>query len=120
VCFLVSCYLSFPVVIFKAEMAEGDENPLLVGLNPNAQPFNMDGLIATVAGIQRDCPLLDFVIEKLDAWFKCVEAQLKDAKVVKSKEKYNKVLGKLPVHIIEELALVTDNPSAFKDPNTES
>jgi hypothetical protein len=38
-----------------------------------------------------------------------VEAQLEDAKVVKPKEKYNKVLGKLPVHIIEELAPVTDN-----------
>jgi hypothetical protein len=32
------------------------------------------------------------------------------------KEKYNKVLKKLPVHIIEELAPVTDNPSAFEDP----
>jgi hypothetical protein len=29
------------------------------------------------------------------------------------------VLGKLPVHIIEELALVTDNPSGFEDPYTE-
>jgi hypothetical protein len=48
-----------------------------------------------------------------------VEAQLEDTKVVKSKDKYNKVLGKLPVHIIEELALVTDNPSGFKDPYTE-
>jgi hypothetical protein len=39
--------------------------------------------------------------------------------VVKSKEKYNKVLGKLPVHIIEELAPVTDNPSLFEDPYTK-
>jgi hypothetical protein len=92
---VLSRYLYFPVVISKAEMAEGDENPLLAGLSPNAQPFNMDGLIATAAGIQLDCPLLDFEIEKLEAWFKYVEAQLEDARVVKSKEKYNKVLGKL-------------------------
>jgi hypothetical protein len=38
---------------------------------------------------------------------------------VKSKEKYNKVLGKLPVDIIEELALFTDNPLAYEDPYTE-
>jgi hypothetical protein len=30
-----------------------------------------------------------------------VEAQLEDARVEKLKDKYNKVLGKLPVHIIE-------------------
>jgi hypothetical protein len=48
-----------------------------------------------------------------------VEAQLEDANIVKSKDKYNKVLGKLPVHIIEELAPVTDNPSGFDDPYTE-
>jgi hypothetical protein len=28
------------------------------------------------------------------------------------------VLGKLPVHIVVELALVTDSPSAFEDPYT--
>jgi hypothetical protein len=53
----------------------------------------------------------DFKVEKPEAWFKCVKAQLEDAKVVKSKDKYNKVLGKLAVNIIEEMALVTDNPS---------
>jgi hypothetical protein len=51
-----SCYLSFPAGIFKAEMAEGGKNPLLAGLNPNAAPFNMDGLIATADSIQRDLP----------------------------------------------------------------
>jgi hypothetical protein len=100
-------------------MAEGGENPLLDSLNPNAAPFNMDGLIAAAAGIQHDCCLPDFVIEKPEAWFKCVEAQLEDAKVVKSKAKYNKVLEKLPVHIIEELAPVTDNPSSFEVPYTK-
>jgi hypothetical protein len=100
-------------------MADGGENPLLAGLNPNAPPFNMDGLIAAAASIQRNCHLPDLVIKKPEAWFKCVEAQLEAAKVVKSKEKYNKVLRKLPVHIIEELALVTDNPSLFEDPYTE-
>jgi hypothetical protein len=64
-------------------------------------------------------PWPDFVIEKPEAWFKCVEVQLKDATVVKSTETYNKVLKKLPVHIIEELELITDNPSAFKDPYAE-
>jgi hypothetical protein len=72
-----------------------------------------------VANIQRDCRLPDFVIEKPEAWFKCVEAQLEDAMVVRLKDKYNKVLGKLPVHIIEELALVTDNPSSFENPYTK-
>jgi hypothetical protein len=80
--------------------------------------FNMDGLIAAADSMQRDCHLPDFVIEKPEAWFKCVEAQLEDAKVVKPKDKHNKVLGKLPVHIIEELALVTDDPSAYADPYT--
>jgi hypothetical protein len=99
-------------------MGEGGSNTnlLLLGLNPNAPVFDMDGLIAAAANIQRDCRLQDFVIEKLEAWFKCVEAQLEDAKVGKSKEKYNKVLGKLPVHITVELAPVTDNPSLFEDP----
>jgi hypothetical protein len=109
-----SCYLSIPAVIFKTEMAEGGKNPLLAGLNPNAAPYDMDSLIAAADGLQRNCRLPDFVIEKPEAWFKCMEAQLEDAKVVKSKEKYNKVLGKLPVHIIKELAPVTDNPSAFE------
>jgi hypothetical protein len=68
-------------------MAEGGENPLLAGLNPNALPFNMESLIAAGANIQRDCRLPDFVVEKPEAWFKCVEVQLKDAKVLKSKEK---------------------------------
>jgi hypothetical protein len=48
---MFSCYLSVPAVIFKTDMAEGGENPLLAGLNPNAEPLNMDGLIATVAGL---------------------------------------------------------------------
>jgi hypothetical protein len=116
---MFSRYLSIPAVIFNTEMAEGGENRLLAGLNPNAAPFNMDSLIAAAVGIQRDCCLPDLVIEKPEAWLKCVEAQFEDAKVVKSKEKYSKVMGKLPVHIIEELALVTDNPSAFEDPYTE-
>jgi hypothetical protein len=88
------------------------------GLNPDAPVFNMDGLIAAAASLQRDCRLPDFVIEKPEAWFKCVEAQLEDAKVVKPKDKYNKVVGKLPVNIIEELAPVTDDPSAYADPYT--
>jgi hypothetical protein len=90
-------------------MAEGraTPNPLLSGLNPNAPTLDMDGLIAAASNIQRNCRLLDFVIEKPEAWFKWVEAQLEDGKIVKPKDRYNKVLGKLPVHNIEELALVT-------------
>jgi hypothetical protein len=86
------------------------------GLNPDAPVFNMDGLIAAAASLQRDCRLPDFVIEKPEAWFKCVEAQLEDARVTKPKDRYNKVLGKLPMNIIEELAPVTDDPSAYADP----
>jgi hypothetical protein len=105
-------------VIFKSDIAEGGAtpNPLLSGLNPNAPAFDMDGLIAAAANIQQDCRLPDFVIEKLEAWFKCEEAQLEDAKVVKPKDRYNKVLGKLPVNIVKELAPVTDDPSAYADP----
>jgi hypothetical protein len=100
-------------------MAEGDgERGPLPGLNPAAPEFNMDGLIAAAASLQRDCRLPDFVIEKPEAWFKCVEAQLEDARVTKPKDRYNKVLGKLPVHIIEELAPVTDDSSAYADPYT--
>jgi hypothetical protein len=80
--------------------------------------FNIDSLIAAAANLQLDCRLPDFVIEKPEAWFKCVEAQLEDAKVVKPKDKYNKVLSKLSVHIIEELAPVTDDSSAYADPYT--
>jgi hypothetical protein len=117
VCFLVT----FPctALTIKGEMATGGENPLLSGLNPDTLAFNMDGLIAAAAGLQRDCRLPDFVIEKPEAWFKCVEVQLEDAKVVKSKEKYKKVLRMLPVHIIKELAPVIDNPCTFEDPYTE-
>jgi hypothetical protein len=88
------------------------------GLNVNAAPFNMDGFICAAAGLEHECCLPDF-IKKPEAWFKCVEAQLEDAKVAKSKDKYNKVLGNLPVHIIEELAPVTDNSSAIEEPYTE-
>jgi hypothetical protein len=104
----LSCNLSLPTVIFKLRWTVRSRWP--AGLNVNATPFNMDGLFAAVAGLHHECRLRDFVLEKQKAWFKCVEAQLEDAKVVKSKDKYNKVLGKLPVHIIEKLAPVTDNP----------
>jgi hypothetical protein len=99
-------------------MAEGGANinPLLSGLNPKSPAFDMDGFIAAAANIQRDCHLPDFIIEKPEAWFKCVEAKLEDAKVVKLKDRYNKVLWKLLVHIIKELAPVTDDPSAYADP----
>jgi hypothetical protein len=68
-------------VIFKFDMAEGraHTNPLMSGLNQNTLAFDMDGLIAAAANIQQDCRLPDFVIEKPEAWFKCVEAQLEDA-----------------------------------------
>jgi hypothetical protein len=56
--------------------------------------------------------------EKPDAWFKCVRAQLEDTKVAKTNAKY-KVLGKLPVHIIEEMAPVRDNTSGLEDPCTK-
>jgi hypothetical protein len=99
-------------------MAEGGANNggPLPGLNPEAPAFSMDGLIAAAASLQRNCRLPDFVIEKPEAWFKCVEAQLEDVRVTKPKDRYNKVLGKLPVNIIEELAPVTDDPSAYADP----
>jgi hypothetical protein len=42
--------------------------------------------------------------------------QLEGAKVVKAKEKYNKVFEKLPVYLIEEQAPVTDNPFSKEDP----
>jgi hypothetical protein len=58
------------------------------------------------------------VFYKQEAWFKCVEAQLEDARVTKPKDMYNKVLGKLPINIIEELAPITDDPSAYADPYT--
>jgi hypothetical protein len=78
-----------------AESGSGsNHNPLMAGFNSNATPFDME------------------------AWFKCVEAHLEDAKEVKSKEMYNMVWGKLLVHIIEELAPVTDNPLLFEDPYT--
>jgi hypothetical protein len=48
-----------------------------------------------------------------------MEVQLEDAKVINSKEKYNKVLGKFPVHIIEEPALVTNSPLLFENPYGE-
>jgi hypothetical protein len=89
-------------VIFKEKM-DGGEQQQPAGHNVNAAPFNMDSLIAVTTSIQYECRLLDFIIEKPQAWFKCVEAQLEDAKVIKSKDKYNKVLGKLPFHIIEDL-----------------
>jgi hypothetical protein len=78
-----------PAVIFKSDMAEGEGNTgsALPGLNPDAPAFKMDGLIAAAASLQHDCRLPDFVIEKPEAWFKCVEAQLEDAKVVKPKDK---------------------------------
>jgi hypothetical protein len=82
-----------PAFIFKSDMVDGGANTggPPPGLNPEAPVFNMDGLIAAAASLQRDCRLPDFVIEKPEAWFKCVEAQLEDAKVVKPKDRYNKV-----------------------------
>jgi hypothetical protein len=86
-----NCVLSryITAVIYKSDMADGGGNTgnLLLGLNPDAPVFNMDDLLAAAANLHRDCPLPDFVIEKPEAWFKCVE----DAKVVKPKNRYNKV-----------------------------
>jgi hypothetical protein len=105
---------TFSSVFFKEDMAEGGIPP--PGLNLAAPEFNMDGLIAAAASLQRDCRLPDFMFEKPEAWFKCVEAQLEDAKVTKPKDRYNKVLGKLPVHIIEKLAPCDRRPIGLHRP----
>jgi hypothetical protein len=50
-------------------MAEGraNTNPLMSGLNRYSPSFDMDGLIAARANIQRDCPLPDILIKKPEA-----------------------------------------------------
>jgi hypothetical protein len=92
-------------------MATGGTKP---ALNPDVPAFNMAAMNAAAmaaanAVLARDARLPDFSIEKPEVWFSMVEALFEDCNVTASKKKYNKVLYRLPVNVVESLATLINN-----------
>jgi hypothetical protein len=58
-----------------------------------------------------DARLPDFSMDKPEVWFSMVEveAMFEDCNITNSKQKYNKVLYRLPVTIVESLATLVSN-----------
>jgi hypothetical protein len=62
-----------------------------------------------------DARLPDFSFDKLEVWFSMVEAMFEDCNVTSSKRKYNKVLYRLPVSVVESLATLVSNIGDYQD-----
>jgi hypothetical protein len=71
-------------------------------LNPDAPAFDMDAMAAAAvaaacAASSRDARLPDFSLDKPEVWFSMVEACFEDCNITSEKQRYNKVLYRLPV-----------------------
>jgi hypothetical protein len=98
-------------------MAESGEKN--TALNPDVLVFNMDAMHAEASAAantvsSRDTRLPDFSMDKLEVWFSMVEAVFEDCNITASKSKYNKVLYRLPVAVMESLATLVGNISDYK------
>jgi hypothetical protein len=58
---------------------------------------------AACAVSTRNARLPDFSMDKPEVWFSMVEAMFEDCNVTNQKQKYNKVLYRLPVAVVESL-----------------
>jgi hypothetical protein len=87
-------------------------------LNPEAPVFDIEGMAASAACAcsvsTRDARLPDFSMEKPEVWFSIVEAMFEDCNVTNQKQKYNKVLYRLPVAVMESLAKLVSNIEDFR------
>jgi hypothetical protein len=87
-------------------------------LNPDAPVFDMDAMAAAAAAAcavssQYAC-LRDFSMHKPEVWFSMVKAMFEDWNVTNSKQKYNKVLYRLPVAVVESLAKLVSNIEDYR------
>jgi hypothetical protein len=89
-----------------------------LALNPEAPAFDMDAMAAAAAAAcamsTRNAHLPDFSMEKPEVWFSMVEAMFEDCNVTNSKQKYNKVLYRLPVAVMESLATLVSNIEDYR------
>jgi hypothetical protein len=89
-----------------------------LALNLEAPVFDMDGMATAAAAAcavsTRDACLPDFSLEKPEVWFSMVEAMFKDCNVTNQKQKYNKVLYRLPVAVVESLATLASNIEDYR------
>jgi hypothetical protein len=94
-------------------------------LNPDAPPFDMDAMAsaagtAACAASSRDARLSDFSLDKPEVWFCMVEACFEDCNITNEKQRYNKVLYRLPVAVVESLAALVGNISNFPAGSTRN
>jgi hypothetical protein len=87
-------------------------------LNPDALVFDMDAMAAAAAAAacaasSRDAHLPDFSLDKPEVWFSMVEACFEDCNITNEKQRYNKVLYRLPVAVVESLAALVGNIGNF-------
>jgi hypothetical protein len=87
-------------------------------LNPDAPAFDMDAMAAAAAAVacavsSRDARLPGFSLDKLEVWFSMVEACFEDCNITNEKQRYNKVLYRLPVAVVESLATLVGNIGNF-------
>jgi hypothetical protein len=78
-------------------------------LNPEAPAFDMDTMAAASAPSSRDARLPDFSLDKPEVWFSVVEACFEDCNITNEKQRYNKVLYRLPMAVVESLAALVGN-----------
>jgi uncharacterized membrane protein YgcG len=90
----------------------------LYQLNPDAPAFNMDAMAAAAVAAasampSRDARLPDFSLDKPEVWFSMVEACFEDCNIMNEKQRYNKVLYRLPVAVVESMAALVANIGDF-------
>jgi hypothetical protein len=83
-------------------------------LDLDAPAFDMEAMqaaasVAAYAVSSRDAHLQDFSMDKPEVWFSMVEAMFEDCNVTNSKQRYNKVLYRLPMAVMESLATLVSS-----------
>jgi hypothetical protein len=73
----------------------------------------MDAMAAACAASSRYARLLDFSLDKPEVWFSMVEACFEDCNITNEKQRYSKVLYRLPVAVVESLAALVGNIGNF-------
>jgi hypothetical protein len=71
------------------------------------------GAAAACAASSRDARLPDLNLDKPEVWFSMVEACFEDCNITNEKQRYNKVLYRLPVAVVESLAALVGNIGNF-------
>jgi hypothetical protein len=82
-------------------------------LKPDTLAFDMDAMAAACAASSCDARLPDFSLDKPEVWFSMVEACFEDCNITNEKQRYNKVLYRLPEAAVESLAALVSNIGNF-------